>query len=369
MRRLLYLLLICCGLHAKAQQTYSITGVVTDLKGTTIPGAVVFLTNTQLNAISNNDGAFTLTGLKPGTYELVVKMLGFDPYIKSITIQNKAVNVPVELTESNTTLKEIVITGKRDPSRARYLKTFIKKFIGETDNASKCKILNPEVIKLHYDKENDILTASSDRFITIENKALGYKLSYLLIHFEYNNVTQVLSYEGKPYFEELEDTEGLLAIWMRNRKKAYEGSTLHFLRALYNNTSKKDGFLVYQIPNLDYNKAQLLGMKPVDPNLLLVNMNNGLKLLRPNVEKAGRMYVVYTREEEPSAFYYSDAHIDFLKLGERRNQTSQISFYADYITLDNNGTPTPANGLLFAGYLGWERVADLMPLDYSQGHN
>jgi len=47
MKKLIYMLLILTGFWAKAQETYSISGKVTDGKGEILPGATVFLTNSK----------------------------------------------------------------------------------------------------------------------------------------------------------------------------------------------------------------------------------------------------------------------------------------------------------------------------------
>src|ERR1700761_3504627 len=308
-----FILLLLTCVVAKAQQTYSITGKVTYEKGAIVAGAVVFLTNTQKITSTTADGEFSLDELQPGNYELVVKMVGFDPKIQNITVKDQSVNLTVKLSESNSTLNEVVIKSKPDPNREKYLKIFIKNFIGESTNESACKILNPEIIRIHYDKKTDKIEAKTEDFIKIENNALGYRVNYLLTNFTYDNKNESFSYQGKPYFEELEGTEAQKKQWKSKRDIAYLGSTRHFLKSLFNNTTEAEGFRIYFLP-VNMTGEQISKIEPVNSDTLFTVVNNDFKLLRltprDDHRNPSRLYVMYTRENEPGKFYNSKDHID-----------------------------------------------------------
>src|SRR5471030_3092203 len=120
MKTLLCILLMCIGLHIKAQQTYSITGSITDEKGETRHGVTVFLTNTKNATSTDNSGKFILNGISPGAYELNVKMLGFEPDIRVIKVNDRSVTINARLKESNITLNAVSINGgKPDPNRKK----------------------------------------------------------------------------------------------------------------------------------------------------------------------------------------------------------------------------------------------------------
>ncbi len=396
----------------KSPETYTLTGNVSDEKGDPIPGAIVFLNNSKKTTSTNTEGTFTMHQVPTGSYELIVKMMGFTSFTQDITVQ-KSTNFLIKLTESNTKLDEIVIQAKQDPNRIKYLKLFTKNFIGESANASACKILNPDVIVLHFNKEKQILEGHSNDFIKIENLALGYKVSYLLTYFKLDMDNQTYAYEGKPYFEELKASADQQKQWDINRKIAYKGSIQHFFKALFNHTAYAEGFLIYRIPvnlissikqslnnrslaiarynttninnihettitdaTLITNKPplalqfELSETKPINSDSLfsVVDKNfKQLKLSNPNEPRYAptKLYVVYTKEQEPSAFYNSDNHIDLtINSLIQKSQVSQISPIKDDIMLDKNGTLLPVNHIMFDGYWTWERVADLMPFDY-----
>jgi hypothetical protein len=350
MKKLIYMLLIFTGFWAKAQETYSISGKVTDTKGETLPGATVFLTSSKMVTIVNGDGVFSLNGLQPGTYELVVKMLGYNSYNQNVNIQKQSVNITAKLSANATSLNEVVISAKTDPNRAKYLQLFTENFIGKSANAAQCKILNPEVIKLHYDKDKDILEARSDNFIVIENQALGYKINFLLTRFQYDINNNTFSYEGKPYFEEIIGTESQQKQWADSRKIAYQGSIRHFFRALFNNTAEAEGFLVYRLQAKPIEggvssasgnfrgagsfrsvarSIVLLPGKTINSNSLLSYVDNDFRQLKLNpVHYPGDstcLFVVYTKEEEPPVFYHSKDHVEIpVKPSTKKSQVSGV---------------------------------------------
>lgn len=152
------LLVFCLGLDA--QQLYSISGEVKDKKGETLPGAGIYLSGYTTATVSNSDGKFSLAKLKPGSYEVVVQMMGYLPYSKSVIISDQSVNITITLAENTVQLREVVITA--DPNREKNLQIFKEFFIGKTPNSAKCKILNPNVLYIKYDGDNRILSVTSN---------------------------------------------------------------------------------------------------------------------------------------------------------------------------------------------------------------
>jgi len=87
----LFVLLVSNWLNA--QNTASITGVVTDPSGAVIPGVHVDLRNSQTDAmyktVTNSVGSYSFNGVKPGPgYEIVFTHDGFNPYAVSDIYMN-----------------------------------------------------------------------------------------------------------------------------------------------------------------------------------------------------------------------------------------------------------------------------------------
>ncbi|MDB5114905.1 MAG: hypothetical protein JWQ79_397, partial [Mucilaginibacter sp.] len=397
MKRLLYLLFIFCALGAKAQQSLSINGTVTDEKGAPLPGATVFITNSKYVTIANNSGKFSFVNLPPGTYEVVIKLLGFLPSVNNITLNNTIANISARLKESITTLNTVTISASRDRiserDREKYLEIFIKNFIGETVNSQQCRLLNPEVLQFHFDSKTHLLRASADDFLIIENKALGYKLKYLLTYFEVDFENYISTTGGYPYFEEMAGNETQQKKWEINRQQAYLNSERHFFRALINNTLTEDGFLVYKnyqifpVKNTDEKKRdkkdppkKLVYTKKLLPNdsLFIIESKNFKTLTAKPIITANDttiltgIYVVYTGDKESALFYKTgeplklnfQAYTELTPPQRKRTQISRLIPLADTVTIGRNGNMVPAKGFKRIGYWGWQRIADLTPLDY-----
>ena len=111
----LLLLLILVGASYSFAQltTASMTGLVTDPGGAVIPGATVVLANSDTGEERQQDsgpeGRFTLSQLKPGTYELSVSTVGFKRFLRSgIRLQanqDAEVNAVLELGDVTETVE------------------------------------------------------------------------------------------------------------------------------------------------------------------------------------------------------------------------------------------------------------------------
>jgi hypothetical protein len=320
-------------------------------------------------------------------------MIGFTPRMKSITIHERSVNISAVLTESITTLRTVNITAISNSDREKYMALFIKNFIGETVNAQQCELLNPRVLNFSFDKETNMLQASADELLIVENKALGYKLKYLLNEFEYDMKTDICTTGGAPYFEELTGTPNQQKRWEENRRLAYLSSDRHFYRAIMNNTTREEGFLIFKVPDTTgfnnkkkQNRFQLLTtaapvkkknsitVYPVWGDTLFTKAAGGFKelLSKPKISASDTTWVglliFYMREEEPSLFNKTGVPIKFFTTPPTpdfpKRQISRIYPLVDTIMIDQNGGLTPAMGFRYFGYWAWQRIADLTPLDY-----
>ena len=380
---------------------YSISGVVKDRSGMVLPGANILLSGYQIGTAADSAGRFVLKGITSGNYNVVAEMIGYIPQTQNIVISNKAKNVTIVLEENVKQLTEVMI--RPDPNRSKYLATFKENFIGTSPNAKKCVILNPEVIRFDYDQDLRILKASSDELLVIENKALGFTIKYLLSYFEKDYETNVVHYYGYPYFEELEKKESRIKRYAKLRRSAYIGSPEHFFSALYNNTYKEQGFLINRLvkmPNLKKKPDNI-----VDEHLKLLSEKmrkrsdekrrkqslsywTAMKLMPDTVEvlvreEVERHTLVQQRSPSIKTIDFQDAlYILFLKEQEPKDYTKYSGYkierprdFVDFqISLVYKLKSSPAfyqNGglfdpesLLFEGMWAYEKVADMVPMDY-----
>lgn len=96
-------------------QVGSIKGVIIDgVSKESIIGANITVENTDSGAISDFDGFFVIRSLSPGTYDLKVSSIGYEPrLIKDVEVNTETVEVNVVLNEATELLNEVVITSYR----------------------------------------------------------------------------------------------------------------------------------------------------------------------------------------------------------------------------------------------------------------
>src|SRR5262245_51621959 len=86
-------------LSSVAYAQSGIVGVVKDTSGAAMPGVTVeassdVLIEKVISAISDGDGAYRISGLRPGTYKVTFTLTGFK------TFQRDGLVLPAELTET-----------------------------------------------------------------------------------------------------------------------------------------------------------------------------------------------------------------------------------------------------------------------------
>ncbi|QDO93453.1 TonB-dependent receptor [Formosa sediminum] len=117
------MLLIVTSFSALAQ-TGQVQGLITDENKITIPGASVLIEQLNKGAISDFNGKFTLVNVEAGTYDLVIKYLGYSEYRQQITVAPKqTTNLSIVLSEQATELDEVQVVSFGFGSQARALNT------------------------------------------------------------------------------------------------------------------------------------------------------------------------------------------------------------------------------------------------------
>ncbi len=113
MKTILNFLLFLCLSFSYAQSTVS--GIVLDNNNIPIPGANVIILGTKTGAVTDFDGAFTITSnsVTP-PFTIKTSSIGFEPNTLLVTNISQKVNI---ILEEGSTLDEIVISASRTPER------------------------------------------------------------------------------------------------------------------------------------------------------------------------------------------------------------------------------------------------------------
>ncbi|GAA4098726.1 hypothetical protein GCM10022392_23260 [Mucilaginibacter panaciglaebae] len=349
-------------MRAKSQSEYTISGRVTNEKQKPISGAIVFIDGSQIATATDNIGRFEVNAPGPGSYHLLVKMMGYAVVSKDVMLTGKSINLDISLTIKPIILHEVNIGS--DKNWAKNYAIFKKEFLGTTVNARACEILNPEIINFSTSKR--MLYADADDFLMIENKKLGYRIKYLLKTFEHSALART-SYSGDVIFEELAGTEYQKQEWAKNRLETYNGSMMHFLRAVFNNVTLNEGFVTNQM--YQSNGKHYYNPNPIKFDTLVTAINTsfvsfkftGLRIVYDPVKATALMASDHTAA--------ANSHIIMEDISAPEKTASE----SELILSLKGGAVVDAAGRVFSGYLrsflirgAWtyKRVGDQLPFEY-----
>jgi hypothetical protein len=117
-------LYILVGVSIVSAQTgnTSVHGTITDPKGSTVPGAKVSLTNSQLGinleTTTNKDGVYQFVEIRPGTYELTVAASGFatvhQANLQLLVATPTTSDIQLQISSGTTTVE---VAGRHDWNR------------------------------------------------------------------------------------------------------------------------------------------------------------------------------------------------------------------------------------------------------------
>lgn len=294
-----------------------------------IEHALVYFNGTSVGTYTDQKGSFELDITKNNFMPLTISALGY----YSVTLNDFTVNNPliIYLTLKVFELNEITISAKADVLlRKENLKIFKEIFLGVSDNASNCEIVNESDILIFH--ENDTLKAYSLKPIFVNNKALGYKISYYLDKFEFNGNEGTYHFEGNIIFNEDLPTNNRQKKNIELRRlNTYLGSKMYFFRELWENNLNSAGFSVATLKKvrLNYNDIVIQKINPLNLDTL--------------------KYLKY--KERISISYFSQFPESFIK------------FVKDSVYFDRNGY-FDGSGITWEGRMEEQRIADMLPYDY-----
>lgn len=378
---LAFLLLLIAG-AARCQTGVSLMGKVVDsTSDKPLSNCSVYLNNTSIGTVSSEDGVFLLKGIPHGRADLIVSAIGYTTYVLHLRGDSLPKGLVIHLRQSATELSSYTVEPYMKNGWEIWGRFFLDNFIGTTENASSCVLVNRKALRFYYSKKHRRLSVSATEPLIIHNKALGYDLQYQMEHFYYEEDTRIVFYQGYPLFREMStQREGLHARWVERRKKAYLGSMHHFIRSLYSDQAPQQGFLLEHLVWIrNVEKQRVKGV--YDPNApvgaysrdslyyywkIMKEADSLAQVARVNVSELvttlsggekvlsfkGRLSVKYYYQREPLPTDFWESQVLLLD--------------AVAVEIEENGSYFPAQDMLAEGYWAQsEKICNLLPLNYA----
>ena len=344
---------------AHAQTT--LRGTVLDAEtGAPLSGVHVFIAQSMVGTTTDDAGRFVLRDLRAGSAQLVVSRVGYTGETRTLLLtDDDSRTFRFALTPTVIEAEEVTVTAERDAEWYERLETFTRLFIGDSPIAARCSLQNPEVLRFDTSWWG-AFTATAAEPLVIENRALGYRVTYHLKEFEKNGT--VVRWDGEPLFEPLTPRDSAEARrWATHRRQAYEGSLRHFLAALVRDRVEAEQFEMRWIPRAGiYRSVQRADRHPISRDRILTADSDSTWEL----SFSGRLEVTYHGAPE---------HEDYLRWAKQRHerrprpfQRSQIDLDDPPVHIDAYGEIVEPYGATVYNYFSYElRLSGLLPREYT----
>lgn len=353
---LLLALLFCWSVPAALHAQSSIQGRVSNIDtGKSLAGVNVFLSGTKIGTATNLNGKYQLDNIPSGGHRLVISIIGYKRQILEIVTgpnENRVINF--ELTPVVYEMPTIYV-GNLDKKWKKHLAKFTRLFVGQTEHADSVKILNPEVLRFDTNFWGR-LRAEALAPLKIENRALGYHITYFLDEFTHNGSRT--RWDGEPLYTEMSPKDSVqAAYWQQNRREAFYGSLRHFLLALLHNRTQKEGFILYNHRQGVYGFSSRSRYRISGRRLLRKAEESYLR----HLSFFGRLEIIYTHDSEDKYFVrWQRSYHE----GPRGVQTSYLELNERPVTVDASGEILEPYGATQFGYFAFQRLADATPSEY-----
>lgn len=345
-----------CASYAQEGRTYEVSGVVVDKEtGKTVPGVNVYLAGTTIGDSSDEEGEFTITGIPPGVYELVISHITYGNFSRVIDTDSLQSHYRLEVEPETRELGEIVVSSNPEEWRGNY-QEFLEGFLGPSDFAKETEILNEEVLQFSFDPDSLLLEAHAQEVLRVENRALGYRIDYNLRHFSRRYRSGQIFVAGKAFFREMEpENAGQRKKWRGNRRKAYFGSFQHFVDALLQGNPAREGFFVRRERVRDGRREIESSLVPTDS--IVTRKEEEILLHFPH-----RLNVKYMDEKEDPEY------LRWTHEWNEREPSFQESFLMlteDTLRVDRSGYVYDPLTAIKGLYWSYEKIPYLLPLGTS----
>ena len=345
----------------KSKTGDKIYGIVVDsLTQEPLPSATVYINGTTKGTVTDNDGRFELKDVSFPT-TVIFSFVGYKPLILDFDRNPGMVSIGLM---ANIELPEVDVSGKVNKRDNRKdLDYFKRMFLGDDQWGRHAIIKNEEVLiyDRHIETSYDIrqFSVSATEPLIIDLPLLGYELYVDLVKFtavkEKSMTTcDILGYLYYKPYDNVNKHESLS--YEKNRKKAYWGSSQHFLRSVSENRLKENGYILTMPEKVKKEKKVVWIDKPVDITDYLAEAGDNMKQIYDLKDK--NISIKYYHRNDGSPYSRGAKMNGFLRYSE-----SGMTLLKDPCLFLDNGTVMD-NNIVFTGELAQKRVAACLPADY-----
>lgn len=359
-----------------------------------IAHANVFISNSSIGCASDKNGYFEFRNIPYGRYEIIASVIGYELLKAKFGIYtNDRRNVRFEMYKDPIQFPEIIVSGKDAKKRKKKLQKFRRGLLGTSQNGKKTYIKNEDAI--HFDRDkHGLLIASASEPLEIINNSLGYRIQYVLEEFEMTD--EYVKYVGYPHFSEMTAKTYYDSMeWVEHREWTYTGSLRHFLTTIcknyeitagdttarefitdwedvlergtlvtYSDTTyiEDQGFYVLKLnfPSDDFSKYRRIRNRVVNESYTRELLNtNGLLLVAKNDNE------MYLKFDDALEVKYKNEYFPFEDKRISSKSVSWITLTTDSTVLDKQGRYFDIYAIKTTGLWSKERVADMLPFDYT----
>ncbi|MEP5791762.1 MAG: carboxypeptidase-like regulatory domain-containing protein [Cyclobacteriaceae bacterium] len=330
-------------------------------------GAHVFINGSTIGTFTDDEGSYELKGLKPGNYQVVFSHVGYKPAAFEINSgRPSSYVINATLNQETNVLKGVEITSMplvSDENWIRYYRKFSEAFIGNSANSNKCSFTNPEVLEFAYSDSLETYEAFAKEPLIMDNEGLGYRVRFELEHFKSSHLET--RFHVRASFENMiPENRRTRRRWKKNREKSFYGSSFHFFRSLMNDDLRSQGFVAYLVEDV---QESVNGKQRVEKEDIIF-AENGDEFISFDQS----LLVEYKKEFEHPNYQNSfsgtgvsnETYYLVTKSANNIYQRSVLLLTEDKVRILQNGQIAKPEGVQALGYWSWERMSELMPIDY-----
>ena len=363
--------------------------VVDDQTQEPLSSATVYVNGTTQGTTTDNDGHFELKDVSfPAT--VIFSFVGYEP--QALDLLRNPGELLIRL-NANSELPEVEVSGESGRDFKKDLNYFKSMFLGDdrwgrhatiknantlifnTSDETSYEIrriyrnkyskrtVNSDIVERHdefYDTvkvNKSIFSAWATEPLIIDLPLLGYELYVDLVKFtvEKNKTQTHCDMLGYFYYKPYDNvTKRKADSFETNRKRAYYGSSQHFLRSFSENRLKENGYILTTTEKVRKEKKVIWTEIPVDIRKHSADVGENIMLVHDLKDKVLEIKYYYREDGSPfiagekGARFYSESGMTFIE--------DTCFFFKDGTVMDNN--------IIFTGELSKKKVAACLPDDY-----